>query len=89
MGPKTRTRTDLESVLPLFSTDLPSKCVGLRICPNLIGTGSSLIYQISYLFLIETNPKSVRVGVKTIRLGLEIWTRTGTDLELVPVSSVR
>jgi hypothetical protein len=32
-GPKTRTRTDLESVLPLFSTDPPSKSVENRFAP--------------------------------------------------------
>ena len=50
LGPKTRTITDSKSVLSLFSTDPPSRSAGLRICPNIIGTGSLLIYHLSYLF---------------------------------------
>jgi len=55
------------------------------ICPNLIGTGSSLIYQISYLFL-NRNPS--RIGPRrrqNHKAWPEIWTRTGTDPGLVPV----
>ena len=55
------------------------------ICPNLIGTGSSLIYQISYLFL---NRNQSRIGPRrrqNHKAWPEIWTRTGTDPGLVPV----
>ena len=54
------------------------------ICPNLIGTGSSLIYQISYLFL---NRNQSRIGPRrrqNHKAWPEIWTRTGTDPGLVP-----
>ena len=55
------------------------------ICPNLIGTGSSLIYQISYLFF---NRNQSRIGPRrrqNHKAWPEIWTRTGTDPGLVPV----
>ena len=55
------------------------------ICPNLIGTGSSLIYQTSYLFL---NRNQSRIGPRrrqNHKAWPEIWTRTGTDPGLVPV----